>query len=159
MRLVLIEPDIPQNCGTLMRLAACLGVGIDIVGPAGFILDDRRLARAGMDYLAKADWAQHVTWEAFRRVHRGRAILLTTRASRSYLAFDYRADDLLLLGSESAGAPDWAHRAADERLRIPLRPALRSLNVAVAGAMVLGEALRQTGGFPGGVPGGVPEVA
>ncbi|HKY94489.1 MAG TPA: TrmH family RNA methyltransferase [Kiloniellales bacterium] len=152
MRLVLIEPDIPQNCGTLLRLAACLGVGLDIVGPAGFILDDRRMTRAALDYLPKADWAQHATWEAFRRVRSGRALLLTTQASRSYLDFAYRPDDLLLLGSESAGAPAWAHAAADERLRIPLRPGLRSLNVAVAGAMVVGEALRQTQGFPGGFP-------
>jgi len=147
MRLVLIEPDIPQNCGTLLRLAACLGVGLDIVGPAGFLLDDRRMARAGMDYVARADWSQHVTWAEFRQARPGRAVLLTTRASRSYLGFAYRPDDLLLLGSESAGAPAWAHAAADERLRIPLRAGLRSLNVAVAGAMVLGEALRQTGGF------------
>ena len=152
MRLVLIEPDIPQNCGTLLRLAACLRVGLDIVGPAGFILDDRRMTRAALDYLPKADWAQHATWEAFRRVRSGRALLLTTQASRSYLDFAYRPDDLLLLGSESAGAPAWAHAAADERLRIPLRPGLRSLNVAVAGAMVVGEALRQTQGFPGGFP-------
>jgi len=148
MRLVLIEPDIPQNCGTLLRLAACLGVGLDIVGPAGFLLDDRRMARAGMDYLPQADWARHVTWDEFRRVRPGRAVLLTTRASRSYLEFAYRADDLLLFGAESAGAPAWAHAAAEERLRIPLKPGLRSLNVAVAAAMVLGEALRQVGGFP-----------
>ena len=148
MRLVLIEPDIPQNCGTLLRLAACLGVGLDIVGPAGFILDDKRMARAGMDYLPKADWAQHVTWDEFRRIRPGRALLLTTKASRSYLDVAYRPDDLLLLGSEAGGAPAWAHAAADERLRIPLQPGLRSLNVAVAGAMVLAEGLRQTGGFP-----------
>jgi tRNA (cytidine/uridine-2'-O-)-methyltransferase len=148
MRLVLIEPDIPQNCGTLLRLAACLGIGLDIVGPAGFLLDDRRMRRAGMDYLPKADWAQHVTWDEFRQVRRGRALLLTTKARRSYLDFAYRPDDLLLLGAESAGAPAWAHAAADERLCIPLRAGMRSLNVAVAGAMVLGEALRQTGGFP-----------
>jgi tRNA (cytidine/uridine-2'-O-)-methyltransferase len=148
MRLVLIEPDIPQNCGTLLRLAACLGVGLDIVGPAGFILDDRRLQRAVMDYLPQADWAQHATWAEFRARHGGRALLLTTRASRRYTDVAYRPDDLLLLGSESAGAPAWAQREADERLLIPLKPGLRSLNVAVAAALVLGEALRQTAGFP-----------
>jgi tRNA (cytidine/uridine-2'-O-)-methyltransferase len=152
MRLVLIEPDIPQNCGTLLRLAACLGVGLDIVGPAGFLLDDRRLHRAAMDYLRQADWAQHATWQEFRGRHRGRALLLTTRARRRYTDFAYRPDDLLLLGSETAGAPAWAHEAAGERLLIPMRSGLRSLNVAVAGALVLGEALRQTGGFPGGFP-------
>lgn len=148
MRLVLNEPDIPQNAGTLIRLAACLGVGLDIVEPCGFLLDDRRLARAQLDYAAAAEVVRHWSWDAFRAAQPGRLLLLTTRGTRRYTDFAFRPDDLLLLGSESAGAPPALHHAADARLRIPLRPGQRSLNVAVAAAMVLGEALRQTAGFP-----------
>jgi len=156
MRLVLNEPDIPQNAGTLIRLAACLGIGLDIVEPCGFLLDDRRLARAQLDYAAAAEVVRHRSWTAFRAAQPGRLVLLTTRASCRYTDFAFRPGDLLLLGSESAGAPAALHRAAAARLRIPLRPGRRSLNVAVAAAMVLGEALRQTAGFPADA---VPEPA
>ena len=149
MRLVLFEPDIPQNAGTLMRLAAGLGVAMDLVEPCGFILDDRRLRRAGMDYLDQLDLTRHVSWSAFRSGQTaGRLVLLTTRAAVPYTAFTFRPDDRLLLGRESAGVPEEVHAAADARVVIPLRPPARSLNVALAAAMVLGEALRQTGAFP-----------
>jgi tRNA (cytidine/uridine-2'-O-)-methyltransferase len=148
MRLALFEPDIPQNCGTLLRLAACLGLGVDIVEPCGFLWNDRRLRRAGMDYLTGVEVTRHSSWQAFCGVARGRLLLLTTRAPQPYADFAFRRDDTLLLGRESAGVPDEVHEAASARLRIPMRPGLRSLNVALAAAMVLGEALRQTEGFP-----------
>ncbi len=152
MRLALFEPDIPQNAGTMLRLAACLGVGVDLIEPAGFLLDDRRLRRAGMDYLAGVALARHASWEAFRAARAGelgRLVLLTTRAGTRYTDFAFRPDDTILVGRETAGVPDFVHAAADARLRIPMAPGLRSLNVALAAAMVLGEALRQTGLFPG----------
>jgi tRNA (cytidine/uridine-2'-O-)-methyltransferase len=149
MRLVLFQPDIPQNAGALLRLGACLGVGIDIVEPCGFILDDRRLRRAAMDYLAEAELARHSGWEAYCRTRpAGRLVLLTTRATTAYTGLAFRPDDRLLLGRETAGVPDALHAAADARVKVPMRPGLRSLNVALAAAMVLGEALRQTGGLP-----------
>jgi tRNA (cytidine/uridine-2'-O-)-methyltransferase len=147
MRLALFQPDIPQNAGALLRLGACLGVPVDIIEPCGFVLDDRRLRRAGMDYLALAEWRRHASWDAFlaeRRAAGGRLLLLTTRGSLRYDRFAFAADDTLLLGRESAGAPEAVHRAADARLRVPLRAGARSLNVALAAAIVLGEALRQT---------------
>jgi tRNA (cytidine/uridine-2'-O-)-methyltransferase len=148
MRLALFEPDIPQNAGALLRLGACLGVPVDIVEPAGFLLGDRRMRRAGMDYLDAAALERHVSWASFRAAHGGRLVLLTTKASTDYHRFAFRVDDILLLGRESEGVPDWVHEAADARLRIPMRPGLRSLNVALAAAMVLGEALRQTEQLP-----------
>lgn len=150
MRLALFEPDIPQNTGAIMRLAACLGVGLDLIEPAGFLLGDRRLRRAGMDYLDLLDLTRHRSWAAFleKRPRAHRLILLTTRAPLPYHRFVFEPDDILLLGRESAGVPDEVHAAADARLRIPLRAGARSLNVALAAAMVLGEALRQTGRWP-----------
>ena len=149
MRLVLYQPDIPQNAGALLRLAACLGVAVDIVEPCGFIFDDRRLRRAGMDYLASVELVRHAGWDGYAAARPGgRLVLLTTRATACYADFAFRADDRLLLGRESAGVPAAIHEAADARLKVPLRPGLRSLNVALAAAIVLGEALRQTGGLP-----------
>lgn len=148
MRLALYQPDIPQNAGALIRLGACLGVALDIIEPCGFLFSDRGLKRAGMDYLEGADVQRHASWEAFAAQRRGRLVLLTTKASDSYTDFSFRADDILLLGRESAGVPDDVHAAADARLRVPMKAGLRSLNVALAAAMVLGEALRQTRGFP-----------
>jgi len=148
MRLALFEPDIPQNCGTILRLAACLGVAVDIIGPCGFLWDDKRLRRAGMDYLASAEILRHESWKDFEGQRRGRLLLLTTKGEGSHLDIAFETDDILLLGRESAGVPDCVHEAATHRLRIPMRPGLRSLNVALAAAMVLGEALRQTKGFP-----------
>ncbi len=152
MRLALYEPDIPQNAGALLRLGACLGVPIDIIEPAGFVLGDRRLKRAGMDYLAAAELARHVSWASFRAAQPGRLVLLTTKAQLPYHRFAFRRDDILLLGSETEGVPETVHRAADARLRIPLRPGMRSLNLALAAALVLGEALRQTDQFPEEAP-------
>jgi tRNA (cytidine/uridine-2'-O-)-methyltransferase len=148
MRLALFQPDIPQNCGTLLRLAACLGVAVDVIEPCGFPWNDRLLRRAGMDYLAEVEVARHASWEDYRGQLRGRLVLLTTKAAHSYSGFDFRPDDNLLAGRESAGVPPEVHEAADQLLRIPMRPGLRSINVALAAAMVLGEAMRQTGGFP-----------
>jgi tRNA (cytidine/uridine-2'-O-)-methyltransferase len=148
MRLALYEPDIPQNCGTLLRLAACLGLGVDIIEPCGFLWGDRRLRRAGMDYLADVEVTRHPSWTVYRERLRGRLILLTTQAKQLYSAFAFVGSDTLLLGRESAGVPQDVHDSADAQLRIPMRLGLRSINVALAGAMVLGEALRQTDGFP-----------
>ena len=153
MRLALYEPDIPQNTGTLLRLAACLGVAVDVIGPCGFDLSDARLRRAGLDYLDATDVTRHVSWDSFLEDRRragtsGRLVLLTTRAKIAYTRLAYRPGDTLLLGRESAGVPDAVHQAADERVVVPMAAGLRSLNVAVAGAMALGEALRQTAGFP-----------
>lgn len=151
MRLALYQPDIPQNAGALIRLGAGLGVVIEIIEPSGFVLSDRRVRRAGMDYLELANIVRYVSWNGWRETRAagpGRLVLLTSKASRPYTEFAFAADDTILLGRESAGVPSEVHDAADARLRIPLRPGLRSLNVAQAGAMVLGEALRQTNGFP-----------
>jgi tRNA (cytidine/uridine-2'-O-)-methyltransferase len=148
MRLALYEPDIPQNTGALLRLGACLDVAVDIIEPTGFVLSDRRLRRAGMDYLGAVAIHRHESWASFLAEPHGRLVLLTTRGDLAYHRFRFRADDTLLLGRESAGVPEAVHRAAAARLRIPLRPALRSLNVALAAAIVLGEALRQTQQFP-----------
>jgi tRNA (cytidine/uridine-2'-O-)-methyltransferase len=150
----LYQPDIPQNAGSLMRLGACLGVGIDVIEPCGFLLTDRNFRRAGMDYLKSADIRRHASWTRFRdgfSADRGagqRLVLLTTRGAMAYADFAFQASDTLLVGRESAGVPDEVHAAAEARLVIPLKPGLRSLNVAQAAAMVLGEALRQTGLFP-----------
>ncbi len=149
VRLALYEPDIPQNAGSLMRLGACLGVGIDIIEPCGFLLSDRNFRRAGMDYLKSADIRRHESWTRFRDNFEGRLVLLTTKGAMAYTDFAFSPADTLLVGRESAGVPDDVHAAADARLVIPLLPRLRSLNVAQAAAMVLGEALRQTSGFPG----------
>jgi tRNA (cytidine/uridine-2'-O-)-methyltransferase len=149
MRLALYQPDIPQNCGALLRLGACLGVGVDIIEPCGFLFSDKGLKRAGMDYLAEADYARHVSWAAYRVAKPpGRIVLLTSKGQASFTDFAFIADDTILLGRESAGVPDDIHNAVDARLRIPMRPGMRSINVAQAGAMVLGEALRQTNLFP-----------
>jgi tRNA (cytidine/uridine-2'-O-)-methyltransferase len=148
MRLALYQPDIPQNTGTILRLAACLGAPVDLIEPAGFALSDRDFRRAGLDYLEAAELVRHLDFEAFRAATPGRLVLLTTKGVTSYLDFRFAADDVLVLGRESAGVPEEVHRAAVARLVVPMRPGLRSLNVAVAAAMVLGEALRQTGGCP-----------
>ena len=147
MRLALFEPDIPQNTAAIIRLGACLGVAVDIIEPCGFLFSEAGFRRAGLDYVERADFQRHESWEAFCAKRRGRLVLLTTKASLSYLAFGFGPDDTLLLGRESAGVPDRVHDAADARIRIPLRAGLRSLNVAQTAAMALGEALRQTGGF------------
>jgi tRNA (cytidine/uridine-2'-O-)-methyltransferase len=150
MRIALYEPDIPQNTGTILRLAACLGVEAHIIEPAGFATSDRAFRRAGMDYLDQVTLQRHVSWaafEAWRQAQRLRLVLFTTATELSYLDHAYRPDDVLLFGRESSGVPEAVHQAADARLRIPMRPGLRSINVAMAAAMVLGEAMRQTDGL------------
>jgi tRNA (cytidine/uridine-2'-O-)-methyltransferase len=145
LRLALFEPDIPQNTGAMMRLAACLGVGLDLIEPCGFVLDDRRLRRAGMDYMADLDLVRHAAWRHFHAaLGDRRLVLLTTRGSRSYLDFAFRPDDVLLVGRESGGVAEEVHAAADARILVPMQPGMRSLNVALTAAMVLGEAIRQT---------------
>ena len=147
MKLALYQPDIPQNTGTLLRTAACLEIGVDIIEPCGFAFTDKHLKRSGMDYLDRATLVRHVDWAAFHALRQGnegrRVVLLTTKAEQAYWDFAFRPDDVLLLGSEGAGVPDDVHDAADARVTVPMAVGARSLNVAVAAAMVLGEALRQ----------------
>lgn len=150
MEIALYQPDIPQNTGAVIRTAACLGAGVHIIEPCGFPFSDKSLRRAGMDYLENASLKRHESWEEFslwRASQNRRLILLTTRAKKSYTNFNFRRDDILLLGRESAGVPDEVFRAVDETILIPMKSGFRSLNVGVAGAIVLAEALRQTGQF------------
>ena len=147
MRFALFQPDIPQNTGTILRLAACLGIEAHIIEPAGFPASDRALRRAGMDYLDQVTIVRHASWHAFdawRNADGGRLILFTTRAIASYLDHVFCSSDILLFGRESSGVSEQVHQAADARLLIPMRPGLRSLNVAMAAAMAAGEAMRQT---------------
>ena len=151
MRIALYEPDIPQNTGTILRLCACLGVEAHIIEPAGFPVTDRAFRRAGMDYLNQVTLVRHESFAAFegwRALKRVSLVLLTTTAERSYLDHTFSIDQILMFGRESAGVPDALHRAADTRIRVPMRPGMRSMNVAMAVAVVVGEALRQTGGLP-----------
>ncbi len=148
MRLALYQPDIPQNTGTILRLAACLGVRVDVIGPTGFDMTDRALRRSGMDYLRHVEIVRHVSFEAFLiTLDESRLILLSTHADKSHVEFEFNENDVLMLGRESSGAPEEVHNIAQERVAIPMKKDLRSLNIAVAAAMVLGEALRQTDGF------------
>ena len=148
--LALFQPDIPQNAGTMLRLCACLGVEAALIEPASFPMTDRHFRRAGMDYLDHVTISRHISWRAFedwRKAANRRLLLLSTRGAVPYVDFTYLPGDILMVGRESAGAPDEVHAAAEAALRIPVAPGLRSLNVAVAASMVLGEALRQTNGF------------
>ncbi len=148
MRLALYQPDIAGNTGAIFRLAACFAVAVDIIEPAGFVLNDSKLKRAAMDYVDHVTWVRHPSWRQFldRRAD-GRLILLTTRAVTTFTDFAFQPTDTLLLGRESAGAPDTVHDTVDDRIAIPTAPGMRSHNVAVAAAIVLSEALRQTGWF------------
>ena len=132
----------------MLRLAACLGIPIDIIEPCGFVFDDRRLKRVGLDYLSHVRLTRHRSWDEFQARHRGRLILLTTKGDRPYVSFEFRPNDTILVGRESAGVPQAVHEAADVRLVVPMVADARSLNVAQAASMALGEALRQTKGFP-----------
>lgn len=144
MRLALYQPDIPQNCGAIMRLCACMGVPLDLIGPYGFVWDEARVRRVAMDYIEHVTLTHHKDWEAFSNAHKNRRlVLLTTKAATNYLDVAYGPNDILLLGRESAGVPDAVHAAADMRVIIPMAAGVRSLNVAVSAGMVLGEALRQ----------------
>lgn len=153
MRLALYQPDIPQNTGAMLRLAACFGLGVDVIEPCGFVFDDKRLRRVGMDYLSHVEVKRHTSWAAYLVWRKesagdaGRLILLSTQAALPYAEAQYGPADSLLVGQESAGVPDLVRNAADLAVRIPMRPGLRSLNVAMAAAIVAGEAIRQVG-FP-----------
>lgn len=150
MRIALFEPEIAGNVGAVLRLGACLGAAVDLIEPLGFEWDDRRVRRAAMDYIDHVSITRHASFDAFRAtVGTGRLVLFTTKTTRSAYAFEYRADDILLFGKESAGVPQSVSDICDERVRIPLRAEVRSLNLATAAALALGEALRQTGSLPG----------
>ena len=154
MRLALFQPDIPQNTGTLLRLGACLDLALDIIEPCGFIFNDKAMRRAGMDYLDMSNCRRHDSWQDFlryREAHKeeyGRLILMTTKGSVPYTAFEFRKNDIILMGRESAGVPEEVHQTADARIVIPMNPNARSINMAVSAAMAVGEALRQTNLFP-----------
>jgi tRNA (cytidine/uridine-2'-O-)-methyltransferase len=148
--LALYQPDIPQNTGTLLRLGACLGVGVSVIEPCGFVLDDKRMRRAGMDYLDRAALTRHGSWDAFLEslAPEHRLVLLTTAGDQTLPTTTFQPGDILVLGRESAGVPPAIHDRADLRVRVPMVAGVRSLNIAVCAAMALGEALRQTQGWP-----------
>lgn len=168
VRLALYQPDIPQNAAALMRLGACLGVAVELIEPCGFVLGERRFRRAGMDYLEAVELTRHASWDAFEAWRHGqgqqesqgkrkggeapRLLLLTTKGETPYCEFTFHCGDILLAGRESAGVPDQVRDAADAALCVPMREGMRSLNVALAMAMALGEGLRQTKRFPGDRP-------
>jgi len=148
MQIALFQPDIPQNTGTILRLCACMDVAAHIIEPAGFVTSDRHFRRAGMDYLDHVALTRHDSWSKFEQWRKDagyRLVLFTTKAASSYLDYQYQSGDILLFGRETAGVTDEVVAAADARLVIPIKPSLRSLNVAMSAAMALGEALRQTG--------------
>ena len=150
--LALYQPDIANNTGTLIRLGACLGTTIHVIHPTGFTFSAKTLARAGLDYLDHAAVVEHDSWskfDAWRREQGRRLVLLTTKAQASAYAVEYEAGDILMVGRESAGVPDDVAAACDLAIRIPMRPGLRSINVALAATLILGEAKRQTDGFTG----------
>ncbi len=154
MRLALFQPDIPQNTGTLLRLGACLDLPIDIIEPCGFIFNEKSMKRAGMDYIEKANYKRHNSWADFLKYREenpneyGRLVLLTTKASIPYTEFEFKENDIILMGRESAGVPESVHQIVDSRLIIPMNANARSINVAVSAVMVIGEALKQTNLFP-----------
>jgi len=148
MRLALFQPDIPGNVGAVLRTCACLGVPLELIEPLGFPWDDKRVRRSSMDYFDHVSITRHADWHAFREAVPGRIVLMTARGSVPISEARFELGDVLMMGSESAGAPDHVHDAAGMRVRIPIRPGLRSLNVSVAAGIALHEALRQTGGLP-----------
>jgi tRNA (cytidine/uridine-2'-O-)-methyltransferase len=150
MRIALFEPEIAGNVGAVMRLCACLGVAVDLIEPMGFTWDDRRVRRAAMDYIDHVSVTRHASFAAFRAtLGSGRLVLFTTKATSDAYGFAYRPDDVLLFGKESAGVPPEVAALADDKVRLPMRSEVRSLNLATSAALALGEALRQTGGLPG----------
>lgn len=154
MRLALYQPDIPQNTGTLLRLGACLDLPIDIIEPCGFLFNEKAMRRAGMDYIEFSNYRRHNSWNDFlqyRDEHGdeyGRLVLLTTHAAQSFVDFEFRKNDIILMGRESAGVPENVHQKADAELLIPMNEHARSINMAISAAMAVTEALRQTNGFP-----------
>lgn len=149
MRVALFQPDIAGNVGAVLRIGACLATPVDLIEPMGFAWDDKRVARAGMDYIDHVEIARHADWAAFERQAQGRIVLLTTRGATPLHDFAFAPDDILLFGSESAGAPEHVHDRADARVVIPMAAGLRSMNLSVSAGIVLAEGLRQTGGWPG----------
>ena len=146
MRIALFEPDIPQNAGNIFRLGACLGIPIDIIAPAGFVIDDKRLKRASMDYYDYLDLTKHVSWEKFyewSKKNSFQLILLTTKSQKSYYDYKFQPKDIILFGRESAGVPDYVHEAVHERLTIPMIKGPRSINLSSSVSMVAGEMIRQ----------------
>jgi len=146
MRIALFEPDIPQNAGNIFRLGACLGIPIDIIEPAGFVIDDKRLKRASMDYYDYLDLTKHVSWEKFyewSKKNSFQLILLTTKSQKSYYDYKFQPKDIILFGRESAGVPDYVHEAVDERLTIPMIKGPRSINLSSSVSIVAGEMIRQ----------------
>jgi tRNA (cytidine/uridine-2'-O-)-methyltransferase len=149
MRLALFQPDIPQNVGACIRQSACFGVELHVIEPTGFRFDDRAMKRAALDYGPLSHMTRHADWEAFQRERApGRLVLFTTKGATPLPEFDFRPDDVLLFGKESAGAPDHVHAAADARVFIPIRPETRSLNLSVSAGIALWEGLRQLGDLP-----------
>ena len=147
MRLAMYQPDIAQNMGTLMRLSACMNVHIDIIEPCGFLWNDKKLKRSGMDYLNHVQYHRHISWQVFLDFvtkNAYRTVLLTTKSHTPYTQFTFTDQDILLLGQESCGVPEHIHQTVDARVLIPMQGTMRSINIATAGAMVLGESLRQT---------------
>ncbi len=145
MRIALYQPDIPQNAAAVFRLAACLGVPVDVIEPCGFQMTDKSLRRVGMDYLSQVRITRHVDWQHFCAAATGRTVLLTTHGQTRYTDFAFAGGDTLLVGRESAGAPPEVHQHAAATVMVPMAPNMRSLNVVTALAMVVGEACRQTG--------------
>ena len=146
MRIALFEPDIPQNAGNIFRIGACLGIPIDIIEPAGFVIDDKRLKRASMDYYDYLDLTKHVSWEKFyewSKKNSFQLILLTTKSQKSYYDYKFQAKDIILFGRESAGVPDYVHESVNERLKIPMIKGPRSINLSSSVSMVAGEMIRQ----------------
>jgi len=146
MRIALFEPDIPQNTGNIMRLGACLGISIDIIEPTGYIFNDQKFRRSSMDYYNHVDFKRHLDWDAFyewSKSNNYRVILLTTKSSKIYYKYDFKSNDIIMFGRESSGVPANIHNIADERLLIPMKKNLRSINLSSAVALVVGEAFRQ----------------
>ncbi len=144
MRIALYQPDIPQNVGAMIRLCACMDVGLDVIEPTSFPWDDRKIRQSAMDYIDKLDIVRHSSWEVFLSAHSSsRIVLMTTKSVEPYTAFEFREDDILLAGSESAGVPGNIHDVASARICIPMKEGLRSLNIVNATSMILGEAIRQ----------------
>ena len=146
MRIALFEPDIPQNVGNIFRLGACLGIPIDIIEPTGFVIDDKRLKRASMDYYDYLDLTKHISWEKFyewSKKNSFQLILLTTKSQKSYYDYKFQAKDIILFGRESAGVPDYVHETVDERLTIPMIKGPRSINLSSSVSIVAGEMIRQ----------------
>lgn len=147
MRIALYQPDIPQNTGNIFRLGACLGISVDIIEPTGFIFDDKKFKRSAMDYINHIDFKRHIDWKHFynwAQKSKFRLILMTTKSKQSFYNFEFLSSDILLFGRESAGVPNNVHEIVDQRLTIPMKEGVRSINLSSSVALVLGEGLRQT---------------